>query len=198
MAPSLFLFLVPAITMRLLAEERQLGTLALLLTKPIDEMGLVIGKFLAAVSLLFLALVPTLFYYITLYFLGSPVGNLDTGAILGSYLGLLLLGSAFAAIGMLASSLTESQIVAFVLAVTGCFLFFYGFYFLSGLPVFFWKMGRVSTTIWHGLPLPCPKQRCARYPRPHLFSVCDCRIFVNHPICFAIPHSFLSQLHHAL
>jgi ABC-2 type transport system permease protein len=125
--------------MRLLAEERQLGTLALLLTKPIDEMGLVIGKFLAAVSLLFLALVPTLFYYITLYFLGSPVGNLDTGAIMGSYLGLLLLGSAFAAIGMLASSLTESQIVAFVIAVTGCFLFFYGFYFLSGLPVFFGK-----------------------------------------------------------
>jgi len=123
--------------MRLLAEERQLGTLALLLTKPIDEMGLVIGKFLAAVSLLFLALLPTLFYYITLYLLGSPVGNLDSGAIMGSYLGLLLLGSAFASIGMLASSLTESQIVAFVLAVTGCFLFFYGFYFLSGLPVFF-------------------------------------------------------------
>ena len=127
MAPSLFLFLVPAITMRLLAEERQLGTLALLLTKPIDEFGLIIGKFLAAITLILLALIPTLFYYLTLYYLGSPVGNLDSGAIWGSYLGLLLLGSAFSSIGMLASSLTENQIVAFVIAVTGCFLFFYGF-----------------------------------------------------------------------
>jgi ABC-2 type transport system permease protein len=139
MAPSLFLFLVPAITMRLLAEERQLGTLALLLTKPLDELGLILGKFLAAVTLIFFALVPTLIYCITLYFLGSPVGNLDSGAILGSYLGLMLLGSAFSSIGILASSLTENQIVAFVIAVTGCFLFFYGFYFLSGLPMFFGK-----------------------------------------------------------
>jgi len=139
MAPSLFLFLVPAITMRLLAEERQLGTLALLLTKPIDELGLIIGKFLAAITLILLALIPTLFYYLTLYYLGSPVGNLDSGAIWGSYLGLLLLGSAFSSIGMLASSLTENQSVAFVIAVTGCFLFFYGFYFLSSLPLFFGK-----------------------------------------------------------
>jgi ABC-2 type transport system permease protein len=139
MAPSLFLFLVPAITMRLLAEERQLGTLALLLTKPIDELGLVVGKFLAALTLLILALLPTLFYYLTLYVLSSPVGNLDSGAIVGSYVGLFLLGGSFSAIGILASSLTESQIVAFVFAVTGCFLFFYGFYFLSALPVFFGK-----------------------------------------------------------
>ncbi|MFM7090198.1 MAG: ABC transporter permease, partial [Bacteroidota bacterium] len=80
MAPSLFLFLVPAITMRLLAEERQMGTLALLLTKPIDELDLIMGKFLAAVTLLILSLIPTLFYYLTLYILGSPEGNLDSGA----------------------------------------------------------------------------------------------------------------------
>lgn len=116
-----------------------MGTLALLLTKPIDELDLIMGKFLAAVTLLIFSLIPTLFYYLTLYMLGSPEGNLDSGAITGSYVGLILLGGAFSSIGMLASSLTENQIVAFVLAVTGCFLFFYGFYFLSGLPIFFGK-----------------------------------------------------------
>jgi len=139
MAPMVFLFLIPAVTMRALAEEKQSGTIELLATRPISDWQIVGGKFLACWLLVAFALLPTLLYYFTVHQLGAPKGNLDTGGIVGSYIGLLLLAGAFTAIGVFASSLTNNQIVAFVLATFLCFFMFLGFDFLSRLPVFYGK-----------------------------------------------------------
>ncbi len=135
-APWVFLFLIPAITMRTLAEERQQRTLELLLTQPVTTPQIVVGKFLACWALAALALVPTLIYYYTVHELGSPKGNLDSGAIAGSYLGLLALAGIFCAIGVFASTLSQNQIVGFVLAALLCFVVYQGFDYLSRLPVF--------------------------------------------------------------
>jgi ABC-2 type transport system permease protein len=136
LAPMIFLFLIPAITMRSFAEEQQTGTIELLATKPISDPAIVGGKFLAAMALVLVSILPTLLYFFTIYRLGSPPGNLDSGAIAGSYLGLLLLGGVFAAIGLFASSLTSNQIVAFILATFISFLVYWGFLYISRLPVF--------------------------------------------------------------
>lgn len=146
-APLIFLFLLPAITMSSLADERQGGTLEMLVTKPLTDTDIVLGKFLASFSLAVFALLPTLLYYYTVYELGAPKGNLDSGAILGSYVGLLLLAAAFVAIGLFASSLSANQIVAFILSVFFCFLFYYAFYFLSKLPVFIGRLDDVVQMI---------------------------------------------------
>ncbi len=139
LGPMIFLFLIPGLTMRTFAEEKQAGTIELLATKPITDWSIVLGKFLASWLLVAIALLPTLLYYYTVYQLGSPKGNLDSGAIAGSYLGLLLLGGVFTAIGIFASSLTVNQIVGFILGLFLCFLFYWGFDFLSRLPVFIGK-----------------------------------------------------------
>ncbi|MCB0704870.1 MAG: gliding motility-associated ABC transporter permease subunit GldF [Saprospiraceae bacterium] len=139
LAPLVFLFLIPAITMRSFAEENQNGTIELLVTKPLSDFHIVFGKFMACVSLVLFALIPTVLYYITVYQLGAPKGNLDSGAIMGSYLGLLMLGAVFVSIGLFASSLANNQIVGFVLATFLCFLLYYGFFFFSKLPVFVGK-----------------------------------------------------------
>ncbi len=139
LAPFIFLFLIPAVTMRSFSEEMQSGTLEMLLTKPITEWGIVTGKFLAAFSLSVIALLPTLLYYYSIYRLGSPVGNIDSGAVLGSYVGLLFLAAGFSSIGIFTSSLFRNQIVAFLAASALCFIFYFGFYFISKLPVFFGK-----------------------------------------------------------
>ena len=110
LVPLVFLFFVPAVTMRLLAEEKKSGTLELLTTKPVRDVEIVLGKFLAAWTLLVAALVPTLIYLVTLAVLGSP----DLGAVAAGYLGLLLMGGVYIAIGLFASSLTENQIIAFI------------------------------------------------------------------------------------
>ena len=112
----LFLFLVPAITMRSFAEERRTGTMDLLLTKPLTDMQIIWAKFLSCLTLLLIALIPTLIYVISIYFIGNPVGNIDMGSTWGSYLGLLFLGATFIAIGLFASSLTNNQIIAFIIA----------------------------------------------------------------------------------
>ncbi len=138
-APVIFAFLVPAICMRLFSEERQLGTLELLMTKPISDWKIILGKYLAAVALLTATLLPTLIYYYSVYKLGSPEGNLDNGAVVGSYMGLLLLGMSFSAIGIYASSWTKNQIIAFIIGVFLCFLFYWVFYFVSKFPVFIGK-----------------------------------------------------------
>jgi ABC-2 type transport system permease protein len=138
-APMVFMFLIPAVTMRTLAEETQTGTIELLVTRPISDWQIVGGKFLACFALVAFALVPTVLYYITVYQLGAPPGNLDSGGILGSYIGLLFLAGAFVTIGIFASSLTNNQIVAFVLATFLCFFVYLAFDFLSRLPVFFGK-----------------------------------------------------------
>lgn len=125
--PYIFIFLIPAITMRSFAEEKKLGTLELLMTKPLTETGIVLGKFLAAFLLVILSLAPTLIYYFTLYSLGSPEGNIDTSGMMGSYMGMILLGGIFCSIGILASSLTSNQIVSFIMAAFLCFIFYSGF-----------------------------------------------------------------------
>ncbi len=139
MAPLIYLFLIPAVTMRTFAEETQSGTIELLVTRPISDWQIVGGKFLACLTLVVFALLPTILYYFTVYNLGAPEGNLDSGGIMGSYLGLLFLASAFVAIGIFASSLTNNQIIAFLLAAFLCFFVFMAFDFLSRLPVFFGK-----------------------------------------------------------
>ena len=145
--PMIFMFLVPAITMRLFAEENQNGTIELLVTRPIKELSVIMGKYLAAMLVIFFAILPTLLYYFTVYQLGAPKGNLDSGAILGSYIGLLLLSGSFAAIGLFASSVSQNQIIAFVLATFLCFVFYYGFFFISKLPVFVGKVDDIIQMI---------------------------------------------------
>lgn len=135
LAPSLFLFLIPAITMRSVAEERQDGTLEVLLTQPIRSFELIVGKLLASWTLVLLALIPTVAFYITLHHLGDPKGNIDSGAILGSYLGLVLLALSYCSIGVFASTIADNQIVAYIFGTLLAFLFFYGFYYFSLLPV---------------------------------------------------------------
>ncbi len=143
-APMVFVFLIPAITMRSFAEEKQAGTMELLATKPLTDLQIVLGKFWANQALVVFALLPTVLYYLTVYQLGSPPGNLDSGAVAGSYIGLILLSGAFVSIGLFASSLTDNQIVAFLLAALLCFIFHWGFYFISKLPVF---VGRVDDIV---------------------------------------------------
>ena len=139
LGPLIFMFLIPAITMRTFSEEQQTGTIELLATKPLTDWQIVLGKFFAAWLLVGFAILPTLLYYFTIHQLGAPVGNLDAGAIAGSYIGFLLLGGAFVSIGLLSSSLTNNQIVAFILATFVSFLFYYGFFFFSKLPIFVGK-----------------------------------------------------------
>jgi len=146
-APMIFMFLIPAVTMRALAEENQSGTIELLVTRPISDWQIVGGKFLACFVLVLFALLPTVLYYISVYQLGAPPGNLDSGGILGSYIGLLFLAGAFVAIGIFASSLTNNQIVAFVLATFLCFFVYLAFGFLSRLPIFFGKTDDIVQAI---------------------------------------------------
>ena len=132
-APYLFMFLVPAITMRSLAEERREGTFELLLTRPLTSLQIVLGKYFAGILVVLFALIPTLVYYFSVYMLGTPQGNIDTGAVIGSYIGLFLLGSSFTAIGLFASSISKNQVISFTIAVFLCFFFYSGFDSLSGL-----------------------------------------------------------------
>lgn len=135
-APIIFLFLIPAITMRSFAEENQTGTIELLATRPITDLSIVLGKFFAGLVLVGFSLLPTLLYYWTVSTLGSPPGNIDGGAVAGSYFGLIMLAAVFISIGIFSSSLTNNQIVSFVIAVFLCFLCYFGFTFISKLPIF--------------------------------------------------------------
>lgn len=133
LAPYVFIFLVPAITMRSFAEEKKTGTIELLVTKPLTDWNIITGKFLANFFLVLFALFPTLLYYFSIYSLGNPIGNIDTSGVIGSYIGLAFLAAVFCSIGILASSLTRNQIVAFILAAFLCFLVFLGFDSISSL-----------------------------------------------------------------
>ena len=126
LSPTIFLILIPAITMGSIAEERRTGTIELLFTRPISDIQILFAKFLASLTLLLISLLPTLFYFATMYYLSKPVGNIDIGATLTSYFGLILLGSTFISIGIFASSITSSQIVAFILGMFLCWLFYDG------------------------------------------------------------------------
>ncbi len=130
-APVVFLFLIPAITMRSLAEENRTGTIELILTKPISDLSIILAKYFASVTLVLLALLPTLIYYYSVVELGDPKGNIDHAGTLGAYFGLFLLGAVFVSIGIFSSSLTKNQVIAFLIAVLLCFIVYIGFQFMA-------------------------------------------------------------------
>jgi len=134
--PYLFMFLIPAVSMRTLSEERKDGTFELLATRPLTDWQIVLGKYFACLTLILFALIPTLVYYFTVYQLGVIPGNVDTGAVIGSYIGLFLLGASFLSLGIFSSSLTKNQIIAFTVAVFLCFFAFSAFDSLSKLLYF--------------------------------------------------------------
>lgn len=133
MSPYIFMFLIPGITMRSFAEERKDGTFELLATRPVTDWDIVLAKFLASLIIVVLTLIPTLTYYVTVYQLGIVKGNVDTGSVIGSYIGLVLLGSAFSSVGLFASSLGKNQVIAFTISVLLCFFSFSGFDSISQL-----------------------------------------------------------------
>lgn len=126
-APLMYLFLIPAITMRMFAEEKRGGTMEFLLTKPLSDTTIVCAKFLAGLTLVFISLLPTFVVYFTIFLLGDPVGNIDSGSVFGSYMGLLFLGGAFVGIGLFASAITNNQIVSFIVAVVLSVFMYLGF-----------------------------------------------------------------------
>jgi len=135
MAPWIFLFLVPAITMRSFSEEKRSGTMELLFTKPLTDLQIVFAKYLGGLILVLLSLIPCLIYYWTVSALGNPPGNLDTGGTWGAFLGLFFLAAVYVSIGILSSALSDNQIIAFIIAVLSSFLFYMGFDYLASLPV---------------------------------------------------------------
>jgi ABC-2 type transport system permease protein len=133
-SPWVFLFLVPAVTMRMIAEEKRLGTIELIYSRPITEREIVWGKYFASVTLVLLSLIPCLTYYFSVYMLGESPGNLDKGGTLGAFIGLFFLASVYASAGIFASSLTDNQVIAFIIAVLLCFVLFMGFDSIAYLP----------------------------------------------------------------
>jgi ABC-2 type transport system permease protein len=135
-APWVFMFLIPAVTMRLFADEKKSGTIELLLTRPLTDFQIILSKYFAGLILVLFSLLPTLVYYYSVYQLGNPQGNIDSGGMWGSYIGLLFLAASFVSIGLFASSISENQIISFIVAVFFCFIFHTGFDSLSSLDVF--------------------------------------------------------------
>lgn len=131
LAPWVLLLLIPAITMKSFAEETDSGTIELLFTRPLSDIHIITAKFLGALSLVIIALIPTLLTYYTVIAYGNPQGNIDHGATIGSYIGLLLLACSYVSIGVFASCLTNSQIMAFVITFVLCFLLFFAFHSLA-------------------------------------------------------------------
>jgi len=127
LAPWIFIFLIPAITMRSFSDEINTGTIEILKTKPITTWQLVIGKYLGALTLVILAIIPTLIYVYSIYQLGNPIGNINFGVAIGSFIGLLFLASSYTAIGIFSSTISKNQIVSFIIGVLLSFLLFYGF-----------------------------------------------------------------------
>lgn len=136
LAPLILLILIPAVTMRSFAEEKRTGTIELLYTRPISDLKILLAKYFAGVSLVVICLLPTLVYYISMHYLGNPIGVIDDGAAITSYLGLILLGASFVAIGIFSSSITKNQIVAFIIAMFLCWFLFSGFDLLGSYATF--------------------------------------------------------------
>ncbi len=132
-SPWILIFLIPAVTMRSFSDEKKQGTIELLLTKPLTVWQIVNGKFLGAFLLIVIAIIPTFIYVYVVSLLGMPAGNIDMGSTIGSYFGLLFLVAAYTSVGIFTSTLSENQIVAFIVSVFLCFLFYYGFEGLTTL-----------------------------------------------------------------
>lgn len=135
LGPYVFMFLIPAITMRMFSEEKRSGTIELLLTKPLTDWQIILGKYFSGFLLVIFALLPTIIYYITIYNLGNPVGNIDTAGVIGSYIGLVALGGVFTSIGVLSSLITTNQVVSFIIAVFLCFFIYTGFESIASINV---------------------------------------------------------------
>lgn len=142
-APWVFMFLIPAITMRSFAEEKKTGTIEFLQTKPLSDLEIILAKYFAGLMLVMFSLLPTLVYYFSVYQLGFPPGNVDSGSVWGSYIGLLFLAAGFVSVGIFASVITDNQIVSFILAVFLCWFLFIGFEYISSLDLF----GKVDNLI---------------------------------------------------
>lgn len=141
LAPWLFLFLCPAITMKSIADEKQSGTWELLIARPLSISNIIVGKFMAAWILVVISVLPAILYFVSVYFLAIPVGNVDIGAFAGSFLGLILISGVYISIGIMASALVINQILSFIIALIICFFMFYGFeliasFFTSGMMIF--------------------------------------------------------------
>jgi ABC-2 type transport system permease protein len=136
LSPWVFLFLVPAVSMRLFSEEKNSGTIELLYTKPLTELEIVFAKYFAGLSLVLFSILPSLIYFLSVYLLGETQGNLDTGGTWGSYIGLFFLAAIYVSIGVMSSAITNNQVIAFLLAVFISFIFYIGFDFISSLSVF--------------------------------------------------------------
>ena len=132
-SPWIFLFLIPAITMRSFAEEKKAGTLELLLIRPVSHFQIIFAKYLSALVLTLLALLPTLIYYISVILLGNPTGNIDQGATWGSYIGLFFLAAVYVSIGIFSSTVSDNIIVSFLLGVFLCFIVYTGFNYVGNL-----------------------------------------------------------------
>ncbi len=135
LAPYVYIFLIPAVTMRTFAEEKKGGTMELLLTRPLTDWDIILGKYFASLLLIIFTLIPTLIYYMSIYNLGNPAGNVDSAGVFGSYIGLILLGAVFTSIGIFASSISENQIISFIVAAFLCFILYAGFTSLSSINV---------------------------------------------------------------
>ena len=135
-APFVFLFLVAAVTMRLFSEEQKSGTMELLFTRPLTDMPIISAKYLAGLTLIVFSIIPTIVYFVSVWYLGLPQGNIDIGGFWGSFIGLLLLGASFVSIGIFASSLTDNQVVSFVLAIVLSAFLYLGFEFVYSLEMF--------------------------------------------------------------
>ena len=135
-APLFFLLFIPAISMRVFSEEYSSGTIESLITKPITSLQIILAKFLAVFVLVLFAILTTLIYVVSIYYLGESIGNLDLAGIMGSYFGLIFLCALFSAISIFASSLANNQIISFAFAILISTLFYFGFDLLSELSVF--------------------------------------------------------------
>ncbi|CAM4182870.1 MULTISPECIES: gliding motility-associated ABC transporter permease subunit GldF [Flavobacterium] len=133
LSPWILIFLIPAVTMRCFSDEIKQGTIELLFTKPLTIWEIVNGKFLGAFLLIVLAILPTYVYVWVISYFGSPEGNIDMGSTIGSYFGLLFLIAAYTSIGVFTSTLSENQIVAFIIAIFVCFIFYFGFEGIANL-----------------------------------------------------------------
>jgi ABC-2 type transport system permease protein len=134
LSPWIFLFLVPAVTMRMIAEEKRMGTIELIYSRPITEREVIYGKYFASVCLVLFSLLPGIIYYISVYYLGETPGNLDKGGTWGAFMGLFFLAAIYTSVGIFTSSLTDNQVIAFILAVLFCFVLFTGFDSIAYLP----------------------------------------------------------------
>ena len=134
-SPWVFLFLIPAITMRLFSEEKRTGTIELLITKPLSEFRIIFAKYLAGLCLSLFAILPTLIYFLSVYYLGNPEGNVDVGGTWGSYIALFFLAAVYTSIGVFSSAISDNQIVSFIVAIVLSFFFFIGFESMSSLDI---------------------------------------------------------------